>query len=49
VRFWLSYSERARSLLRCSPVLAWLRDCFDPERHPWFRETYVPPSPVVSS
>ena len=34
MRFWLAYSERARSLLRCSPVLAWLRDCFDPERHP---------------
>ena len=49
VRFWLAYSERARSLLRCSPVLAWLRDCFDAERHASFREAYVPPSAVVSS
>ena len=49
VRFWLAYSERARSLLRCSPVLTWLRDCFDPERHPAFREAYVTPAAVVTS
>jgi DNA-binding transcriptional LysR family regulator len=49
VRFWLAYSERARSLLRCSPVLAWLRDCFEPERHPWFRESYIPPRPALSA
>lgn len=49
VRFWLAYTEHARNLVRCRPVLAWLRECFDPERHPWFRESYVPPTSMVPS
>lgn len=44
IRFWLAYTERARNLRRCQPVLAWLRDCFNPDRYPWFREVFVPPS-----
>lgn len=43
VRFWLAYSERMRELPHCKPVLEWLRTCFDPEKHPWFKEAYVPP------
>lgn len=43
IRFWLVYSERVRSLPQYEPVLAWLRDCFDPARHACFRETYFPP------
>lgn len=43
VRFWLAYAERVKDLSYCEPVLAWLRECFDPSIHPWFRETYVPP------
>lgn len=47
VRFWLAYTERARGLLRCAPVLTWLRECFDPVQYPWFRETYIPPGRIV--
>ena len=43
VRFWLTYSERTRDLPHCKPVLEWLRRCFDPETHPWFKEAYVAP------
>lgn len=42
-RFWLAYTERARNLPACAPVLQWLRDCFDPISHPCFREAYLPP------
>lgn len=46
VRFWLVYAERMRDLPHSRPVLDWLRACFDPDRHPWFRETYVPPETI---
>jgi len=43
IRFWLAYTERARNLRRCQPVLQWLRECFSADRYPWFREVFVPP------
>ena len=43
LRFWLTYTERVRSMEASQPVLHWIRSCFDPVRHPWFREVYVPP------
>ncbi len=43
LRFWLVYTERARDQEKFQPVLAWLRECFNPARHPWFREAFVPP------
>jgi DNA-binding transcriptional LysR family regulator len=43
IRFWLTYTERARNLKRCQHVLEWLRECFNPDRYPWFRENYVAP------
>lgn len=46
IRFWLAYSERVRGRA-FTPVLEWLRECFDPEHHPWFRETYSPPRGAV--
>lgn len=42
-KFWLVYSERVRDMKLSEPVLAWLRDIFDPAVHACFRETYVPP------
>jgi DNA-binding transcriptional LysR family regulator len=47
IRFWLAYTERARNLRRCQPVLQWLRDCFNTDRYPWFREMFVPPPSTV--
>lgn len=43
IRFWLAYTERARNLRRCQPVLQWLRDCFNMDRYPWFKEVFVAP------
>ncbi|HOY79930.1 MAG TPA: LysR family transcriptional regulator [Hyphomonadaceae bacterium] len=43
LRFWLTYTERVRSMEASQPVLHWIRSCFDPVRHPCFREVYVPP------
>jgi DNA-binding transcriptional LysR family regulator len=45
IRFWLTYSERVRTLNRYEPVLAWLRECFNPDVHPCFREGYIAPGP----
>jgi DNA-binding transcriptional LysR family regulator len=49
LKFWLVYTERARDLDRCQPVLEWLRDCFNPSRHPWFRESFVAPGMLVDA
>jgi len=49
IRFWLAYTERARNLRRCQPVLAWLRDCFNTDRYPWFREMFVSPPATVEA
>lgn len=43
LRFWLTYTERVRSMEASQPVLHWIRSCFDPVRHSCFREVYVPP------
>jgi molybdate transport repressor ModE-like protein len=43
LRFWLTYTERVRNMEASQPVLHWIRSCFDPVRHPCFREIYVPP------
>lgn len=43
LRFWVVFTERARDGEKFQPVLAWLRECFNPTRHPWFREAFVPP------
>ena len=33
---WLCYAEPARNLARCKAVIAWLRNCFDPNTAPDF-------------
>jgi len=43
IRFWLAYTERARSSEAAQPVLHWIRSSFDPARNACFREVYVPP------
>ena len=48
-RFWMAYSERLRDLKQCEPVLAWLREIYDPLQYPCFRETYVAPKPPANA
>jgi DNA-binding transcriptional LysR family regulator len=43
-RLWLAYSERLRGHPQYEPVLAWIRDSYDPGAYQCFRETYVPPA-----
>jgi hypothetical protein len=40
---WLFYHPKVRSVKRVRAAIDWLRDAFDPDRYPWFREEFVPP------
>jgi len=40
---WLVYHPKVRSIKTVRAAIAWLRDAFDAERYPWFREEFVPP------
>lgn len=40
---WLTYHPRAKSSKRVRAAIDWLRESFDPDRYPWFREEFVPP------
>lgn len=40
---WLTYHPKARDLKRVRAVVDWLRESFDPNRYPWFREEFLPP------
>lgn len=40
---WMSYSRVARDSKPVRTAINWLRDCFDPELFPWFREAFVHP------
>lgn len=43
IRFWLVYTQRVRDTPACRPLLDWLKAAFDPNTHPWFRETFEEP------
>ena len=43
IRFWLSYTERARRLARAQIVIDWLRGLFNQRQTPWFRPNFVHP------
>ena len=38
---WMTYHPAARKMKHVRAAIGWLKDGFDPARHPWFRETYV--------
>jgi len=40
---WLIYHPKGRNLKRVRAVVQWLREAFDPNRYPWFREEFMPP------
>lgn len=43
IRFWLTYTERARRLARAQIVIDWLRGLFHQRKTPWFRPNFVHP------
>jgi DNA-binding transcriptional LysR family regulator len=40
---WLTYHPKGRNLKHIRAAVTWLREAFDPNRYPWFREEFVPP------
>jgi len=40
---WLVYHPKVRSIKSVRAAIAWLKDAFDPDRYPWFREEFVAP------
>lgn len=44
---WLVYHPALRGAARMGAVIDWVRDQFQPDDWPWFREEFVQPSPVV--
>jgi DNA-binding transcriptional LysR family regulator len=40
---WLVYHPKVKSVKRVRAAIDWLRDAFDPDRYPWFREEFVSP------
>lgn len=43
IRFWLTYTERVRRMVRAQIVIDWLRSLFNSQRSPWFRANFVHP------
>jgi DNA-binding transcriptional LysR family regulator len=40
---WLTFHPKARNIKRVRATVDWLREAFDPVRHPWFREEFIAP------
>ncbi len=40
---WLTYHPKTRNIKRVRATVNWLREAFDPNRYPWFREEFVSP------
>jgi DNA-binding transcriptional LysR family regulator len=40
---WMSYDRSVQSSAPVRTAIDWLRDCFDIERYPWFRDNFVHP------
>jgi DNA-binding transcriptional LysR family regulator len=49
LKFWVVHTKHVHDLDRGQTVLNWLRDCFNPARHPWFREAYVAPGQLIDA
>ncbi len=44
---WLSYDRTARRSKVKAMVIDWLKDCFDPDRFPWFADGYEAPDALL--
>jgi len=44
---WMTYHPAARKIKRNVMVMDWLKQIFDPERFPWFRDEFIHPSEFV--
>ncbi len=46
---WMTYHPSVRRTRRVMLVAAWMKRIFDPDRFPWFRDEFVPPSEFVGA
>lgn len=40
---WLTYHPSLKDVQRVATVISWLRDIFDPQKYPWFRDEFIHP------
>ena len=40
---WLTYHPSLKDVQRVATVVSWLRDIFDPQKYPWFRDEFIHP------
>lgn len=41
---WLTYHPSLKDVQRVATVVSWLRDIFDPQKYPWFRDEFIHPN-----
>lgn len=44
---WICYRPEMRKVKRVSLVIDWLRQAFDPKRHPWFAPDFIHPAELM--
>jgi DNA-binding transcriptional LysR family regulator len=44
---WISYRREMRQIKRVSVVIHWLREIFNPQRYPWFGQSFMHPAGVL--
>jgi DNA-binding transcriptional LysR family regulator len=44
---WLAYHPQAAALPQVRQSIAWIKRSFDPQRHPWFGQTFMSPQAVA--
>jgi hypothetical protein len=44
---WLTYHRDARKIDRTKRIIEWIKDIFDPETFPWFRDEFIHPRDLV--
>jgi DNA-binding transcriptional LysR family regulator len=40
---WLAFRPDAKRIARIGATIAWIIQCFDPRRYPWFRDEFIDP------
>ena len=46
---WLTYHPSMKNVQRVSTVVTWLRNIFNPETYPWFRDEFIHPNDLANN
>jgi DNA-binding transcriptional LysR family regulator len=49
VDIWLTYHPDARRIARVSRMIDWAIKAFSPQKFPWFRDEFIPPSELAAA